>query len=283
PIIDPLVDPGNVNPPAVFEPQSTFTNGKAQLWIAASGGANWGGANVFVSFDGVTYNFVGPIINPARQGVLSAPLAAHSDPHTVDTLSVDLTQSFGTFSGDSTMADADANRTLSLITDAFSTSIPCVGELLSYGTSTLTSNYHYDLTYLRRGQIGTAHAAWASGSFFPRIDLANAAGDLSPTLLIYDLPVAYIGATVYLKFCSFNVFGGQQQDIADVVVYSYVPCGGGYGTGPGGVPATPTGLTATGEIGGVALSRGAHTPTRHFPGFQPYTGGRPRRKFAHGH
>jgi hypothetical protein len=189
---------------------------------------------------------------------LSATLPDNADPDTTDILSVDLTESLGTFSGNSTNADADADRTLCLITAPYSTAIPCTGEFVAYGTSTLTSLSNYNLTYLRRGQIGTAPAAWPTGSFFTRVDLANAAGDLSPTLLIYNLPVQYIGQTVYLKFCSFNVFGSVQQDISAVTAYTYVPCGLGSGTGPGGVPATPTGLTATGQIGAVLLTWGAN-------------------------
>jgi hypothetical protein len=252
-IVNQLTNPGNVNPPAVFEPQSTFTNGTAQVWIGASGGLDWGGANAYISFDGVNYAFVGPIVNAARQGVLTADLPNHADPDTTDTLAVDLTRSQGTFSGNSTSADADADRTLCLVTAPFSTAIPCVGEFVSYGTTTLTSLYNYALTYLRRGQLGTATADWPAGSLFSRIDLGSMSGQVTPTLLTYNLPVQYIGHTIYLKFTSFNKFGLAVQDISTVTAYTYVPCGLGYGTGPGGVPSTPIGLTATGEIGGVLL------------------------------
>jgi hypothetical protein len=48
--------------------------------------------------------------------VLTADLPNHADPDTTDTLSVDLTESQGTFSGNATSADADADRTLCLLT-----------------------------------------------------------------------------------------------------------------------------------------------------------------------
>ena len=44
-----ISDPGDVNPPAIFEPDSTYTTGhEAQLWTAVSGGAEWGGAVVWL-------------------------------------------------------------------------------------------------------------------------------------------------------------------------------------------------------------------------------------------
>ena len=272
-IVNQFGDPGNVNPPAVIEPQSTFTNGVAQLWIAASGGVNWGGANVFISFDGTTYNPIGPILNPARQGVLTASLPNHTDPDTVDTLSVNLTVSQGTFSGNATTADADADRTLCLITAPYSGSppiIPCNGELISYGATNLTGQFQYNLTYLRRGQVGTTPAAWSAGSFFSRIDFSPQSGGLSPTLLVYDLPAQYVNKTVYLKFCSFNRFGGAAQDISNVVAYQYTPCGSGHGTGGGGLPAAPTGLTATGQVGAISLTWSANAAADNVTGYNVY-------------
>lgn len=269
-IINQFVDPGNVNPPAILEPQSTFTGGVAQLWLAVSGGPDWGGANVFISFDNANYTPIGPILNPARQGVLTAPLPLHADPDTVDTLSVNLTISQGTFSGNATTADADADRSLSYITAPFGTVVPCDGELLSYGSTNLTSQFHYDLTYLRRGQIGTAPAAHAAGSYYTRIDFNNQAAQLSPTLLVYDIPAQYIGATVYVKFVSFNRFGGGMQDISTVTAYQYTPCGHGFGTGPSGCPVAPTGLTATGENGAIALQWTTNTAADNVRSYNIY-------------
>ena len=50
------IDPGPVNTPAICEPASTFAQGKSVALIAASGGVNWGGANVFLSLDGTDYS-----------------------------------------------------------------------------------------------------------------------------------------------------------------------------------------------------------------------------------
>jgi hypothetical protein len=43
----------------------------------------------------------------------------------------------------------------------------------------------------------------------------------------YALPSNFIGQTVYLKFQSFNVFGGGLQDLSNCAAYSYAPSGGG--------------------------------------------------------
>src|ERR1700730_8294395 len=84
--VDPNADPGNINPPAIFEPSTSLTNGDAMVWVSASGGANWGGALVSISFDGTNFSPIGHITAPAYQGVLTAGLPYHADPDTADTL-----------------------------------------------------------------------------------------------------------------------------------------------------------------------------------------------------
>jgi hypothetical protein len=87
------VDPGDVNPPAIFEPSTSLTvSGSPEVWVAASGGADWGGCIVSISFDGTTYSQIGIISARATQGVLAATLANHADPDGVDTLAIDLTE-----------------------------------------------------------------------------------------------------------------------------------------------------------------------------------------------
>jgi hypothetical protein len=237
-----LVDPGNVNAPCVFEPNSSLTGGAAEVWIAASGGANWGGAYVYISFDNVTFSLIGTIVGKARQGILTASLASHADPDTTDTLSVDLTASAGTL-GAVTNADADAFRTLAYLSAPASGSVLAgSGELIAYGAIASTGTYTDNLTYLRRGLYGTAPAAHSTNDLFTRIDL----GASDTTLVKYELPAAYIGATIHVKLMSFNIYGQGAQDISTVTSYSYTPSGAGYGGGSGGVPTTPTGLTAVG-------------------------------------
>src|SRR5580704_15989153 len=85
------VDPGDVNPPAIFEPSTAIIPGSPpQVWVAASGGGDWGGCLVSLSFDGTNYDYIGTITSPAYQGALTASLAAASGLDTADTLAIDL-------------------------------------------------------------------------------------------------------------------------------------------------------------------------------------------------
>jgi hypothetical protein len=253
---DRQVDPGDVNPPAIFEPSTSIIPGSSpQVWVAASGGANWGGCLVSLSFDGVNYDYIGTITSAAYQGVLAANLPAASGLDTTDTLAIDLTESVGIFPTSATTADADAFRTLCYICPNFSTTAPGNGELLAYGAvSAGPGTYGSSLTYLQRGLYGTTGQTFTGGgstpAFFTRIDLGEL--DTPPNSVIaYTLPAQYIGATLYLKLQSFNVFGNALQDISTVTEYTYMPSGTGYGGGSGGVPTTPTGLTglAKGQTG----------------------------------
>ena len=70
-----------VNTPLIVSPPSSLTGGAAQVWIGASGidgggGTQWGGANVYVSVDNVTYSQVAVLTGPLRQGFLTAALPA---------------------------------------------------------------------------------------------------------------------------------------------------------------------------------------------------------------
>ena len=211
------VAPGSVNTPVIFEPSSDLAMSAPQVWIAASGGSNWGGCSVHLSVDGSTYTRIGQISVPARLGVLTAAIGDVADPDTSSTLSVSLAESAGATLASGTQADADASRTLIYVD----------GELMAYETATLTGVSQYALTYLRRGLYGTAIAAHAGGTQFARLD---------GNVFEYDLPAAYVGQTIYLKFTSFNIYGGAEEDLSTVPAYDYVP------TGKGGYVAPPTEL-----------------------------------------
>ncbi len=208
--LDPFVAPGNTNAPIVFEPPAALTGGALEVWIIASGGADWGGCQLWISTDGNTYGLAGTIYRGARQGVLTGALPAAADPDTADTLAVDLTELQGQLlSG--TQADADGYVTLCY----------CGGELVSYETATLTASYKYALTYLRRGAYGTAIAAHASGTSFARF------GPNDPSLFRYTYPASFVGQTIYLKLPGFNIFGQALQGLAGVSACSYTLIGTG--------------------------------------------------------
>ena len=275
--------------PAVFEPNSALTGGAAQLWLAASGGAAWGGCVVLVSFDGNTYSDIGTITAPTQQGLTYADFPAYGGgaggADSSDTLSVDLAISGGVLPTNATNADADAHRTLCWLTSAPSswavdgsgnTIIPAAGELIAYGavaqggTSTqfqLGKSGTNPSAYIRRGLYGTSSPDWPMGSSFTRVNL-NEQSALGNSLLTYDIPTAYIAKPIYLKFLSFNTFGNALQDPSTVTPYKYTPTGAGYGAGSGGVPAVPTGLSATGISGGISL---LWTPNATTDNVQTYT------------
>ncbi len=213
--IDRNVAADPVNTPIIFEPPAALVGSTPQVWVAASGGSggvadpNWGGASVWLSLDGTSYSQIGVINAPARQGVLSSSLASYSgsNPDLTDTLAVNLAASGRVLSSGSA-ADAALGNTLCIVDS----------ELVSYETATLTSSNHYSLTTLYRGLYGTTIASHSIGAQFARLD---------NTIFKYDLPSQYVGQTLYLKFQSFNVFGGGVQDISTCSVYTYTPTGSG--------------------------------------------------------
>src|SRR5712691_3159667 len=208
--VDTLVAPGNSNPPIIFEPPAALSGGDLEVWLIASGGTNWGGAQVWVSSDGNTYALAGTLYRGARQGVLTATLPSHADPDTTSTLSVDLTQSQGQMLSGTT-ADADNFVTLCY----------CDGELVSYQTATLTAAHKYDLTYLRRGVYGTPIGAHSTGASFARF------GPSDPSLFRYRYPASFAGQTIHVKLPGFNIFGQALQDLSGLTPTSYTLTGAG--------------------------------------------------------
>lgn len=199
--VDVNADPGSIAAPLIFNAPLALTANGYELWAAVAGvNAAWGGAVVWASFDGTNYTPIGSINGPARYGVLSAALASHADPDSANTLGVDLTISKGQLSSVTT-AEADAGATLCWVD----------GELVNFGTATLTAASKYNLTYLRRGQQGSAIGAHALGSNFARLDSA---------IFRYPYLAQHAGQTVYLKFQSYNVYGRALQDISACTAYS---------------------------------------------------------------
>ncbi len=240
-----LDDPGNVNPPAIFEPDSDYTQGIAQLWLAASGGDLWGGAIVWISLDGDTFHPIGDLENPARQGHVVAGGGG---------LHVGMLVSFATMDLDVTHDDAVFGRSLCWVSDPFDgTLAPCDGELFAYGAAVAGAlPFHYILSDLNRALYGSMETSLSPGQLFTRIDVAASIGTPTLTLLRFNLPPDYIGVTLYLKFQSFNRFGQSLQDLADVTEYTYIPCGRGH-TGPFGEPAIPTGFDCKPLAGAGAI------------------------------
>lgn len=229
---NPDVAPGSVTSPALFIPPAGLLGIEGEAWLAAgSSSANWGGCQVWVSADGVSYQQIGTITAPARYGTLTAALANAADPDNTNTLKVDLTNSAGAL-GSVTAAQMNAGGTLSLIDN----------ELVAYQNATLTAAYKYDLAPLRRGLYGTSHAAHSNGARFVRLDDA---------IFKIKYNSLNVGNTLYVKLPSFNIYGRALEDIAGVSSFTLslaaLPTLPGTAIGSG---AVNTGNIANGAVSG---------------------------------
>lgn len=198
------VAPGNVDAPFIFEAPAALSITGLEVYAAVRGsGANWGGCQVWVSLDGTNYKQVGVVYGGARYGSLSASAAAGATSIAVSGLG-----SAQLISGSA--ADASALQTLCYVGGTNP-------EFLAYQDATLTGAGAYTLGGLVHAGYGTAAAAHASGAPFARVDERIAGSG--------PLDVGLIGKTIYLKFCSFNLYGAAQQGLADVSAYTYAVTG----------------------------------------------------------
>ena len=195
-----------VNTPLIYQPPLALTQGVSQVWLGASGivasdPTQWGGANVYVSVDNVTYTQIAVLTAPLRQGFLAASLPAAAGWDAVDTLAINLLESGGTLAGTSQEA-AQAGATLSLIDQ----------ELIAYESATMTTKNSYNLTGLVRGLSGSSATAHSTGAPFARLDGA---------VVRYDLPANLQGQILWFKFQSFNILGGGGEDLSTVTAYPF--------------------------------------------------------------
>jgi hypothetical protein len=193
--------PGDVNPPIIFEPPAALLTGGLEIWVALSGGANWGGAQVWISSDGNSYALAGTVNSLAVQGVLTADLPPHSSPDATNTLSVDLNESRGQ------LASVSSTDAANLVTLCYAG-----GELLAYQTATLTAVSKYALTTLYRGAYGSTITDHPAGTLFARLD-----GSIGR----FSYQSSLIGQTIHLKFASMNIVGGGLQGLDSLPVYTY--------------------------------------------------------------
>ncbi|MCU4378840.1 phage tail protein [Acinetobacter haemolyticus] len=192
-------EPGNVNAPVIFEPPLDLTSGKNQIWVATSGGINWGGCNVWASLDNATYEMIGTMYGSARYGTLVSAIDADDT-----AMQVQLNTSSQMFSG--TLEDAEVDATLCKIGD----------EYVNYIDANLDGSGLYTLSGLLRGRFDDEQAH-NSGEPFVRIDRA---------IFEYDFNLNLIGKQVYLKFTSFNGLEQKEETLDEVNAYSYTITGG---------------------------------------------------------
>lgn len=180
--------------PVIFQPPADLTADGLELWIAAKGKADgWGGCTVYVSDDNTNYRTAGQIAGSARCGKLINNI-------TKDSTDIIVSCNDQLLSG--TPQDAERKNTLCWIG----------GECLSYVTATLLSTGNYKLSGCIRGQYNTTPATHSAGADFVRLDNA---------VLHLDFTKYDIGKKIYLKFCSYNIFGAGNQDLSEVRAYEY--------------------------------------------------------------
>lgn len=199
-------DAGSVFTPLFFEPPVDLVSGRddVEIWVGLTGEYGdeiWGGADVYISMDGDSYQLIGTTTAPARVGHLTGAMGA--------TVGVQLDGRGGQLLGTSS-AGAAALATLSCVVDS-------APEFFSYKTATLTAENAYTLGTLVRGAYGFPQGTHLTGARFVRVDDA--------IVKCGSVPADMIGLPVYFKFCSFNIYGGGHQDIADVSAYTYIPSG----------------------------------------------------------
>lgn len=193
--------PGNANAPVLAQAPAAYAGGKQRLFVVTGGGQDWGGAEVWTSWDNATWSYQGTILRGVH-GVLSAILASGSDPDTVNTLAVDLAVSGGQLPTAS-VAERDALSTLCNVD----------GEWVSYATSSNPTGTSTNLTSLRRGLWGSTIGAHASASVFARVTAET---------FRLDIDSARVGSTLRVKLLSFNKWGAATQALADATTYSVV-------------------------------------------------------------
>ena len=202
-------DPGVTLPPFFFEPTDQLAGG-LEVWMAVTGVTlqTWGGCNVYVSYDGTNYTFVGQQLGATRMGVTTAlypSITPATTPPTIDdfnTLSVNLTES------NSQLTSASHADTI-----AFASLCYLNGEFIAYQDATPTGANSYNLTSCARGGYGTVPKTSAAGTTFVRVDQG-----------VFKIPFTQdrIGQTIYIKLVNFNHYGAGPQTLASVAPYVYV-------------------------------------------------------------
>ena len=200
------VAPAPVNTPIIFEPPSDLTGGVAQIRLGVSGGTsgvadpNWGGAAIYASTDNMTYQMIGAVSAPSRMGGLASALGTPPG------------------SASDTLQASFAESGAAIVTASTPTLALVDAEILSFASATLTGTNAYSLGGLSRrlyGQQGGAHAVGAPVLV------------LDASVFTWAMPQAFVGAKLWFKLASLNVFGAMQQDLSTCTAYSYTPVGSG--------------------------------------------------------
>jgi Putative phage tail protein len=222
-------EPGPIVPPAFFESPALLTETGLRVGVAINGqNPGWGGCDVWVSYDGASYKRLTRIDGGARYGELVTSITSAAGQVADVLLAGDPGQILS-----SSSAEAAELATLCLIGD----------EYVAHTTATLVEEGCYSLTLTQRGAYSTEPVDHVAGAeTFIRVDQAIAYSD--------SLELDRIGTTIHFKFCSFNAFGGGQQQLGDVEAYPYIITG----VMAKLPPANVTGFAALASASGVSLT-----------------------------
>lgn len=186
--IDYGISGGNCNPLMIFEAPDVLSN-KLEIWIGASGGATWGGADIYVSYDNSSYALAGSIIVPTKQGTVT------TDSTTSMSINMGISSS-DILSGSS--SDYANNQPLYVVNN----------EFLTYQNATLTGSYQYTITPLKRGIYGSTTAVQPTSALISKVD--------ESAVVKVPFTNEQLGTTLYVKAVSKNIYGGAIQDLATV-------------------------------------------------------------------
>lgn len=161
--------PALVNPPVIFEPVAGLTPNQSGffLWLIVScPDANYGGAQVYASFDNAqTYTLLGSTAGQGTTGVLTATWPSSTDPDSTNSLSVNLSESFGTLPN-YTSANKDNLLYPYLVSGGGGSPIPY--ELTCFSLANLTGANQYTIPasdQIRRDVFGAPNEPGAPNGF----------------------------------------------------------------------------------------------------------------------
>lgn len=199
-----LIPGGDTTAPQMFDVQLAVpADDSIAIGIVASGGAFWGGCEVWLSYDDITYFKVGEIAKKGTYGELTSGIGSGSGWQPTDDVDVDVTVSGGALV---TVSEQEAQEGANLCW--------IDGEFLSFEDAALTDPFEYELTGFQRGLLGTTPAAHISGDKFARCDDA---------MFRAVIPIGRLSTTVYVKLPSFNIYGAALQAVDDATAYEHIP------------------------------------------------------------
>lgn len=228
-----VVLPGNAQPPQMAMVPYLHSEDSETMVLATCGyGSNWGGCDVYISWDALDYGYAGSLLSKSSVGFLNADLPAHpaSSLDLTNTLTAGMQMSWSELVG-----RADAER------DDFSFALmiadPLNPEIVSFSDVTAIDTHVYNCTKIRRGAYGTTRAFHPAGTPIFVLDT---------NVLQIAIPSQRLGQTLTVKLVSFNKAQGGRQDLATVKEYPFTT----YAV----FPPRPTSITM--QVSSVAPAKG---------------------------